>query len=155
LGATNIPWELDPAIRRRFEKRVYIPLPEASARAIMFKINLGDTPNSLTDEEFAKLADMTEGCSGKIMPYLLRSLLSSLPPSSSPSFSEEWMPLPFNLSIYQPAVPPFLPLAVPPSLPSSLPSLGADISICVREALMEPLRKCKQAKYFTPNADGR
>ena len=28
LGATNVPWELDAAIRRRFEKRVYIPLPE-------------------------------------------------------------------------------------------------------------------------------
>ena len=22
LGATNVPWELDPAVRRRFEKRV-------------------------------------------------------------------------------------------------------------------------------------
>lgn len=32
LGATNVPWELDPAIRRRFEKRIYIPLPEVHAR---------------------------------------------------------------------------------------------------------------------------
>lgn len=32
LGASNVPWELDPAIRRRFEKRIYIPLPELQAR---------------------------------------------------------------------------------------------------------------------------
>jgi vacuolar protein-sorting-associated protein 4 len=32
LGASNVPWELDPAIRRRFEKRIYIPLPDPMAR---------------------------------------------------------------------------------------------------------------------------
>merc|ERR1712130_157017 len=47
LGATNCPWDLDPAIRRRFVKRIYIPLPEKEARQIMFKIHIGKTPNSL------------------------------------------------------------------------------------------------------------
>jgi vacuolar protein-sorting-associated protein 4 len=28
LGATNCPWAIDQAVRRRFEKRVYIPLPD-------------------------------------------------------------------------------------------------------------------------------
>merc|ERR1712183_1029307 len=45
LGATNIPWVLDSAIRRRFEKRIYIDLPEEHARTAMFKLNLGSTPN--------------------------------------------------------------------------------------------------------------
>ena len=49
-GATNVPWELDPAMRRRFEKRIYIPLPEPEARSIMFKLHLGDTANTLDDE---------------------------------------------------------------------------------------------------------
>lgn len=39
LGATNVPWEIDAAMRRRFEKRVYIPLPDAPARSHMFKVS--------------------------------------------------------------------------------------------------------------------
>ena len=38
LGATNVPWAIDAAMRRRFEKRVYIPLPNDYARAYMFHV---------------------------------------------------------------------------------------------------------------------
>jgi len=37
LGATNLPWALDPAVRSRLEKRIYIPLPELEARKHMIK----------------------------------------------------------------------------------------------------------------------
>lgn len=62
LGATNIPWVLDAAIRRRFEKRIYIPLPEEHARLTMFKLHLGNTAHTLTEEDLKKLANNTEGC---------------------------------------------------------------------------------------------
>ena len=37
LGATNIPWDLDPAVRRRFQKKIYINLPELEGRYRMFE----------------------------------------------------------------------------------------------------------------------
>jgi vacuolar protein-sorting-associated protein 4 len=61
LGATNIPWQLDSAIRRRFEKRIYIPLPEAPARARMFEIHIGTTPCTVTHKDYRLLGDATQG----------------------------------------------------------------------------------------------
>lgn len=59
LGATNLPWELDPAIRSRFERRIYIPLPDVESRHALFKKLCEKTPNTLTSEEFADLAERT------------------------------------------------------------------------------------------------
>lgn len=75
LGATNVPWELDAAIRRRFEKRVYIPLPQGFARTLMVKLNLGDTPSSLTEDDFDKLGEITEGASGSDIKVLVKEAL--------------------------------------------------------------------------------
>lgn len=60
LGATNIPWVLDSAIRRRFEKRIYIGLPDEHARLSMFKLHLGNTYHELTEQDFKTLAQMSD-----------------------------------------------------------------------------------------------
>mmetsp|Transcript_22091 Transcript_22091/g.61921 ORF Transcript_22091/g.61921 Transcript_22091/m.61921 type:complete len:446 (+) Transcript_22091:27-1364(+) len=88
LGATNTPWDLDTAIRRRFEKRIYIPLPEADGRCTLLKLCLGDTQNDLSEEDHHSIAERTDGFS------------------------------------------------------------GADMSILVRDAIMEPIRRCRRAKCF-------
>lgn len=59
-----MPYNLDQAVRRRFDKRVYIPLPEAPARATMLKIHLKDTPHNLTDKDFKELGEKLHGFSG-------------------------------------------------------------------------------------------
>lgn len=56
LGATNIPWGLDPAIRRRFEKRIYIALPEAPARKSLLTNLMKKNRNTLTDDDIDFLA---------------------------------------------------------------------------------------------------
>lgn len=75
LGATNTPWELDPAMRRRFEKRVYIPLPEPSARASMFKIHVADTPHDLKEADFMHLARITDRFQGGDISNCVREAL--------------------------------------------------------------------------------
>lgn len=63
LAATNRPWDLDEAIRRRLEKRIYIPLPTAKGREELFKINL-KTIELDKDIDWAKLVEITDGYSG-------------------------------------------------------------------------------------------
>ena len=79
LGATNVPWEIDSALRRRFQKRIYIPLPDEEARKAMFKIHFGKEMHELTDEDFDYLAKHTEGFSGSDISNLVtQALLSPL-----------------------------------------------------------------------------
>lgn len=56
----------------RFEKRIYIPLPEANARSYMFKLHLGSTPNDLKEEDFLMLGQKTEGYSGADISIIVR-----------------------------------------------------------------------------------
>ncbi|KAJ3031685.1 UNVERIFIED_CONTAM: Vacuolar protein sorting-associated protein 4 [Siphonaria sp. JEL0065] len=75
LGATNIPWQLDPAIRRRFEKRIYIPLPDANARSTMFQLHTGSTPCKMDPNDFRSLGEHTEGFSGSDIGVIVRDAL--------------------------------------------------------------------------------
>ena len=94
IAATNIPWDLDSAIRRRFEKRIYIPLPDVQARFDLISKALAETPNSLVPADIQSLARATEGFS------------------------------------------------------------GADLSIFVRDAVMQPVRDCQAATHFSKGNDG-
>ena len=75
LGATNVPWELDGAIRRRFEKRIYIPLPDIHARSGMFKLRLGKTPHAIQEDDFLELGKATEGYSGSDITIVVKEAM--------------------------------------------------------------------------------
>ncbi|CAF3537481.1 unnamed protein product [Rotaria socialis] len=76
LAATNIPWSLDTAIRRRFEKRIYIPLPGVNERAAMFKTHLGtNTFHMIREHEWMQLAQKSEHYSGADIGVVCREAL--------------------------------------------------------------------------------
>lgn len=71
MGATNVPWQLDPAILRpgRFDEKVYIPLPDPAARRKMIELYLGNRPVS-DDLNFDSLAQRLNGYSGADIKYI-------------------------------------------------------------------------------------
>lgn len=64
LGATNAPWDVDHAFRRpgRFDRVLFVPPPDASARASIMKILTAGKPCEALD--FAQIAKATDGFSG-------------------------------------------------------------------------------------------
>ncbi|KAK9830191.1 hypothetical protein WJX72_010220 [[Myrmecia] bisecta] len=59
LAATNLPWQLDAALLRRLEKRIFVPLPECTARQQMLEVLLG-----ARCQPAISLADLAEGTAG-------------------------------------------------------------------------------------------
>lgn len=64
IAATNRPWDLDPAILSRFEKKILIPLPDAPARRAILDIHLVRR-GFRTTVSTEQLAEFTEGFSGR------------------------------------------------------------------------------------------
>lgn len=75
LGATNIPWQLDAAIRRRFQRRVHISLPDLPGRMKMFEMSVGNTPCELRPADFRTLGQMSEGYSGSDITIAVQDAL--------------------------------------------------------------------------------
>ena len=42
FAITNIPWELDIAALRRFERKILVPMPNQETRNKIFKLNSGE-----------------------------------------------------------------------------------------------------------------
>ncbi|DBA79175.1 hypothetical protein WJX77_012098 [Trebouxia sp. C0004] len=72
LAATNLPWQLDLALLRRLEKRIYVGLPDAAARILMFTSLLKD--RGLSIEKLGHLSSQTAGYSGSDIASLCKEV---------------------------------------------------------------------------------
>ncbi len=64
MAATNKPWDLDDAAVSRFQRRIYVPLPDMESREKIFEIHLKgvELSGGITEK---KLAERSEGFSGR------------------------------------------------------------------------------------------
>lgn len=72
LAATNLPWVIDEAARRRFVRRQYIPLPEPETRSHHIDKLLSRQKNALGPKDRAKLVKLTDGFSGSDLTALAK-----------------------------------------------------------------------------------
>lgn len=74
IGATNVPWAIDPAFRRpgRFDRFLFVPPPDRVARERILAIHLDDIPFEGT-VDITWLAKNTSGFSGADLSLLVEA----------------------------------------------------------------------------------
>uniref|UniRef100_A0A8B9RF12 Katanin p60 ATPase-containing subunit A1 n=1 Tax=Astyanax mexicanus TaxID=7994 RepID=A0A8B9RF12_ASTMX len=111
LAATNFPWDIDEALRRRLEKRIYIPLPSAKGRVDLLKINLKELELA-NDVDMDKIAEQMEGYSGADITNVcrdaslmaMRRRIEGLTPEEIRNISREEMHMPTTMEDFETAL---------------------------------------------------
>ncbi|RXG54792.1 Katanin p60 ATPase-containing subunit A-like 1 [Armadillidium vulgare] len=111
LAATNFPWDIDDALRRRLEKRIYIPLPNKEGCEALLRINLKEVK---VDEyvDVTKIAAMLDGYSGADITNVcrdasmmaMRRKITGLTPDEIRALPKEELDLPVTQQDFQEAV---------------------------------------------------
>ncbi|XP_074804690.1 katanin p60 ATPase-containing subunit A1 isoform X2 [Natator depressus] len=111
LAATNFPWDIDEALRRRLEKRIYIPLPSAKGREELLRINLRELELA-DDVDLANIAEKMEGYSGADITNVcrdaslmaMRRRIEGLTPEEIRNLSRDEMHMPTTMEDFEMAL---------------------------------------------------
>ena len=74
MATTNMPWELDVAALRRFERKIHVAMPDKKSRKNIMTLQSG-THHTLKEQDFDYLAEHTEGYSGSDLSVLVNDAL--------------------------------------------------------------------------------
>jgi ATP-dependent 26S proteasome regulatory subunit len=90
IGATNVPWAIDPAMRRpgRFDRVVFVPPPDRAAREAILRILMGGRP-AAADIDLESIARRTSGYSGADLANVVESSADAAIERSLESGSEQ------------------------------------------------------------------
>lgn len=85
IGATNKPWDLDEAIISRFQRKVYVPLPDEKARKGIFRIHLEGAKSSLDLDDLAR---RSEGFSGRDISSVCQEAINHMVREMNPGLTD-------------------------------------------------------------------
>lgn len=111
LAATNFPWDLDEALRRRLEKRIYIPLPSEDGRRELLRISLAGV-RLADDVHLDAIARLTDGYSGADLTSVcrdaammaMRRRIAGLTPEQIKQLSKDDLELPTSRADFDAAL---------------------------------------------------
>jgi katanin p60 ATPase-containing subunit A1 len=83
ICATNRPWDLDEAILSRFEKTIYIPLPDEQARRRLLDLHLREKGYQVNIPD-TLLLEHTEGLSGREIAHLCKLMIETMMQDANP-----------------------------------------------------------------------
>jgi len=86
MAATNMPWLLDEAILSRFQKRIYVPVPDDSARESILRLLLDHNGFQL-DLPYSELVSITAGYSGRELGRLCQDVGNKVIKELNPEIS--------------------------------------------------------------------
>ena len=84
IAATNRPWDLEEAFLSRFQKSVYIPLPDAAARKRIVELQLQEKGYQVQISE-AEMLQQTDGLSGREISHLCSMMIQIMIQESNPN----------------------------------------------------------------------
>ena len=78
IGATNLPWALDSAFLRRFDRHVHVGLPSLSERIEILRLKLSECLHEIPESGFNALAEMCDGFTGDTIKQAVGSEWTSM-----------------------------------------------------------------------------
>ncbi len=87
IAATNLPWQLDPAVLSRFERSFHIPLPGGEARRRILKLCLADRGHQ-TEVAEERLVQFSRGYSGREIAQLCQEAIRQMMSAANPDMGQ-------------------------------------------------------------------
>jgi SpoVK/Ycf46/Vps4 family AAA+-type ATPase len=77
MCATNMPWLLDLAVLSRFQRRIYVPLPDEAARRAILEIHIGRRGHQ-SQVSMEDLVQRTQGYAGREIEQLCQIAVNAM-----------------------------------------------------------------------------